>query len=377
MNIKTISFILLAIAILAGCNSGQSDEEIRAEINEKKKTINELEKEIQALENKQKEDSIYNVPVNTKTITAEEFRHQIEVNGNVEAEKQATISPEINGQIRKIHIEEGERVRKGDLLVELSTEVTRKNIQELETSLELAQTRYEKQKSLWEENIGSEMQYLQAKNQKESLENRLETAKAQLEKANIKAPYSGIVDEILMKEGDLAMPGTRLLRIVNLKKLNINADISENYLSKVEKGDTVSLSFPAYPDITMDAPIYRTGNIIQPDNRTFKIQLKINNIKEKLKPNIISVLRINDYTNPQAFVVPSIIIKKDIDGDFLFVAEKNEKGNLIAKKRYVETGKSYKDQTEILNGLERGENVIVDGYNMVTSGTGVRIKNRK
>lgn len=365
---------MLAIAFLAGCNSGKTDEEIRSEINEKKKTINQLEKEIQELENKQKEDSVYNVPVNTQTITPEVFKHQIEVNGNVEAQKQANISPEINGQIKKIHVEEGQRVQKGKLLVELSTEITRSNIQELKTSLELAKTTYEKQKSLWEENIGSEMQYLQAQNQKESIENQLETAKAQLEKANIKAPYSGIVDDILMKEGDLAMPGSPLLRIVNLEKLNINADISEDYLSKVTKGDTVKLSFPAYPEINMQAPVYRTGNIIEPDNRTFKIQLKISNIEEKLKPNIISVLQINDYTNPDAFVVPSIIIKKDIDGEFLFVAVKDEQGNIIAKKRYVETGKSYKSQTEITDGLERGDNVIVDGYNMVTSGTNVKVK---
>ena len=376
MKLRIFSLLLISLAIVAGCTSEKSDKEIRQEINEKKKTISELEQKIQDLESKKEKDSAYKVPVNTKTISEEVFQHQIEVNGTAEAEKQASISPEINGQIKKIYVDEGERVSGGQLLVKLNTEVTRKNIQELKTSLELARTTYEKQKRLWEQDIGSEMQYLQAKNKKESLESKLETSKAQLQKAKIKAPFSGIVDEILMKEGDLAMPGTRLLKLVNLKELNINADISESYLSKVKKGDTVKLSFPSYPDIEMNAPIYRTGNIIKPDNRTFKIQVKINNIDQKLKPNMISVLRINDYTNSEAFVVPSIIIKKDIKGKFLFVVNKDAEKGMIAKKRYVETGKSYKDRTEILSGLKQGDKVIIDGYNMVTSATNVKIKNR-
>ncbi|MCF8331648.1 MAG: efflux RND transporter periplasmic adaptor subunit [Bacteroidales bacterium] len=369
-------FILIALmGIFAACNNEQSPEQIQQEINDKKKQISKLKQEVTKLENSLSNDSIYAAPVNIKIIKPETFVHKIEVNGTVEAEQQANISPEINGQIKQIYVNEGQRVSKGRLLAELSTEVTRKSIQEIKTSLELARTTYKKQKKLWDQNIGSEIQYLQAKNQIESLESSLETMKAQLDMAKIKAPFSGIVDDIFMKVGDLAIPGTPVMNIVNLRQLNVNADISESYLSKIQAGDTVQISFPAYPGIKMKAPVFRTGNIIKPDNRTFKVQVNITNIKEKLKPNIISVLRINDYTNHQAFIVPSIIIKKDMKGDFLFVAEEDDNGVLIAEKRYVETGKSYKNKSEIIGGLSENDRVIVDGYNMVSSGSNIEIKN--
>lgn len=375
MTRKKIFILAVIMGIFAGCNSEKSPEAIQQEINEKKKQIAELKKEVKALEDDLSSDSTYAAPVNIKVMEHEKFVHKIEVNGSVEAEKQANISPEVNGQIKEIYVKEGQRVSKGRLLMELNTEVTRKSIQEIETSLELARTTYEKQKKLWEQNIGSEIQFLQAKNKVESLENSLETMKAQMEMAKVKAPFSGIVDEIFMKVGDLAIPGSPVMNIVNLQQLNINADVSEAYLSKIQTGDTVQLSFPAYPEIEMNAPIFRTGNIIKPDNRTFKVQVNISNIKEKLKPNIISVLKINDYTNTNAFVVPSIIIKRDMKGNFLFVATEGKDGTLMAKKRYVNTGKSFKDKTEIISGLSKNDRVIVDGYNMVSTGSNVKIKN--
>lgn len=376
MNSGKLLITIISIAVLGSCSQDQSQEKIRKEINNKKKEISTLQKEIRDLEKKLEEDTTFTVPVNIKSMHPDTFTHMIQVNGSVESDLQATISPETNGQIETIHVEEGQRVNKGELLVSLNTEVTRKSIQEVKTSLELARTTYKKQKKLWEQDIGSEMQYLEAKNRVKSLESQLETMKAQLNMAKIKAPFSGIVDNILVKKGDLGMPGKQLLKMVNLQKLKVNASVSESYLSKIQKGDTVQLEFPAYPNIKMEVPIFRTGNIIHPDNRTFKIQLKINNIKQKLKPNIISVLHINDYTNKKAFIVPSIAIKKDMKGNFLFVVDKDDEKGLIAKKRYVKTGKTHKDQTEILSGLSQGEQVIVDGYNMVTSGTKINIKER-
>lgn len=377
MKVRNFFIAITIIATVAGCNSGSNPEAVQQEITQKKKEIATLQKEVQELEKKLEKDSVYKVPVFLKEMKPEVFRHQIEVNGSVEAELQATISPETNGQIRAIHVEEGQHVSKGQLLMELNTEVTRKSINEIETSLELAKTTFEKQKKLWEQNIGSEMQYLQAKNQKESLESRLETMKAQLDMARVKAPFAGIVDDIMMKKGDLAMPGARAMTMVNLSKLKVNADVSEAYLSKIEKGDTVILEFPAFPELQLQAPIYRTGNIIQPDNRTFKVQVRINNIQDKLKPNIISVLHINDYTNKNAFIVPSIIIKRDMKGNFLFVAVEDPQEGMIAEKRYVETGKSFRDKTEVLDKLKEGDRVIVEGYNMVTTGTKIDIKDSK
>ncbi len=364
------------MAVSFSCRQDESPEQIRQEITEKKKEISKLRKQVRELESKLEEDSVYRVPVNTKALDKEVFKHMIEVNGSVEAELQANVSPEINGHIKNIHVSEGQRVSKGQLLVSLSTEVISKNMQEVKTSLNLARTTYEKQKKLWDQEIGSEMQYLQAKNRVESLESRLETLQAQLDMAQIRAPFTGIVDDIMMKRGDLAMPGAPLLTMVNLNDLKVNTHVSEAYLSKVEQGDTVRLKFPAFPELSMKVPVFRTGNIINPDNRTFKVQLKINNVDNKLKPNIIAIVHINDYTNRNALVVPSIVIKKDMEGRFLFVVEKDDKEGMVAEKRYVETGKSYRDETEIISGLNEGDRVIVDGYNMVTSGTKVSVKKK-
>ncbi|MCF8298356.1 MAG: efflux RND transporter periplasmic adaptor subunit, partial [Saprospiraceae bacterium] len=184
----------------------------------------------------------------------------------------------------------------------------------------------------------------------------------------------GIVDAIYQKEGEMASPGFRLIQLVNLAKLKVNADLSEHYLASVKKGDNVTVTFPAYDDIEFNVPIFRTGNVVKLDNRTFTIEVKLDNIDKKLKPGIISIIHINDYTKDSSFVVPSIILKRDVNNKFfLFVVEK--KGDdFIAKKTYVKAGKSYKDETEILSGLKEGQQVIVEGYSTVSTGTKILIK---
>jgi membrane fusion protein (multidrug efflux system) len=322
---------------------------------------------------KPKDENIRVEKIRVIEVQPQKFEHFIEVNGSVEAANDAYISPEMNGQIKKIHVQEGEHVKKGQLLVTLNTSVIKSSINEVKTGLELAKKLYSKQKELWGKNIGSEIQYLQAKNNMEQAESRLKTLEAQLDMAMIKAPFDGIVDEIYRKEGELGVPGMQLMQLVNLSKLYINADISESYLSKVKKGDSVEVSFPSYPDKKLTVPLYRTGNVINKDNRTFKIQLRINNPDGSLKPNIISVLKINDYSNDSALVVPSIILKRDVRNRFFFFIVNDKNGKQIAKPIFIEQGKSYKDQSEIIQGLKPGMKVIVQGYNKVSSGTQVEI----
>ncbi len=367
-----ITFVVFLAACSSKVENPQTDEEILQQISDYKDQMADLNKKINELEDKLSSNAKGDagIPVAVEKMEFEPFKHYIEVNGTVEAINEAYISPEINGQVKEIHVKEGQWVDKGTLLLTINSSVTRSTIREVETNLELARTVYKKQKELWNKNIGSEMDYLRAKNNVESLESRLETLQSQLDMAEIKAPISGIVDEIMVKEGELAIPGVQVIQLVNLNDLNVNADVSEAYITSIKEGEDVMLDFPSYPDISMEVPVYRTGNIINEANRTFKVQLKIKNRNGMIKPNVIARIRINDYTLDNALMVPSIIIKKDMQGSYVYIINPEDQ---TAQKVYVETGRSYKDRTVVTSGLEPGDRVIVEGYNQVSSGSYVKI----
>ncbi len=312
------------------------------------------------------------IAVKLETLKPQKFQHFIEINGSVKAEKEVIVSAEASGTINEIRVTEGERVKKGELLVVLNSSVISSNINELKNSLELATDNYEKQAALWEQNIGTEMQYLQAKNNKENLEIKLQTLNAQMEMTKVKAPFDGIIDEIFSKEGELASPGVRILHLVNLTELKVYGSVSESLLPSITKGDMVNLSFPVYPDYTQKASIHRKSEVINEKSRTFKIEIKLHNGDRKIKPNMISKIRLNDFYADNAIVVPSHIIKHDFNGSFLYVAIDNG-DQLIAKKTYVKPGITYESKTMILEGLNANEKVIVVGYNMVSSGAHIYI----
>ncbi len=376
--------LLIAAVILSVSCSTNNPESIRKNIISKKEQIARINQSIKKLEEKLYKDSTgmnpqFLIPVKIKNVKYEPFRHYIEVQGNIEAVEQAYISPEMGGQIKKIYVSEGQRVKKGQLLVSLNTDVTESSIQEVKTSLELTKKLYDKQKSLWEQKIGTEMQYLEAKNAYEQTEARLKTLKAQLEMSNIRAPFDGIIDEIFQKEGELGAPGFQILQMVNLSKLKIAAEVSEIYMPSITKGKMIEVNIPTYPEMKLSVPVYRTGNVINPANRTFKIEVELNNRGEKLKPNMFAVLNINDLTIDSAIIVPSNIVKKDIlktgtgtFKEFLFIAEEKD-NKFIAQKIYVETGETYNNESVVKNGLKPEQKVIVEGYNTVSSGTEVRI----
>jgi len=371
---------ILALVIILGlvsCSQAPQDEEsIRQQISEYKSEINQINSKIKELENKLEEfdgDERFSVPVSVKMIDYEIFNHYFEVRGTAEAVNESMISPETSGTIENIYVKEGERVRKNQLLAKLSTEIIENSIQEVESQLEYAETVYEKQKRLWEKKIGSEMQFLEAKNRRDGLQKNLQTLRSQLDMAMIKSSINGVVDEIDMKVGELAMPGVPMMQVVSLDELFINADVSETYLASVKEGDTVELSFPVYPDIKMKVPVHRIGNVINPGNRTFKMQLRISNPGSKLKPNILAVMRINDFTTPSALIVPSNIIKQDAKGQYIYVI-REENGEKIARKVYIETGMTYDDKSMVIEGLELGDEVITKGYTQVSDGAPVSIK---
>ncbi len=368
---------ILAISLLFSCQQADDQESIKKKIASYKADIEDLNEKVADLENQLKNmdgaDNTFRVPVEVLELNQVEFNHYIEVGGVVEAINEASISPETSGQINKIFVNEGDRVRKGQLLVDINSDITKSQIEEVESSLEFARTVYEKQKRLWDQRIGSEIQYLDAKNRVESLEKRLEVLRAQLDMAKITSPVNGIVDNIYMKDGELALPGVPLMLVVNLDQVYINADVSESYLSDVHTGEQVSVTFPAYPELKLDIPIHRKGNVINPNNRTFTVQLKLSNPENMLKPNILSKIYINDYSADSALVVPAELVKQDLKGSYVYVID-NDAGNLVARKAYISTGLSYGNKTMVTTGLLPGEKVIMTGYNQVSDGTIVEIK---
>lgn len=314
--------------------------------------------------------------VTVKKLSYESFDHYFMANGTIEAVEDAFISPEINGQIKTIQVKEGQRVKKNQLLISLNADIIKNTIAEVKANLELAKTVYKKREGLWNKKIGSEIQYLEAKTNKESLENRLKSLEAQLEMSNIKAPISGIVDDIFRKEGELAIPGMQLLQLVNLKEVFVNADVSENYLAKIKKGDPVTVTFSSYPELKIETIIYRIGNVIKSKNRTFLIQLLLDNPDEKLKPNMVAMIKMKDYFSEAALVIPAIIIKNDLKGSYVYVAEEKE-GKKIAVKTYITPGLSEGNHTMVDQGLQPGQQVIVKGYHLVKNGMTVKIEEGK
>ncbi len=377
----SLLFIPLLFALLmAGCNQENQTEteKIREKISEYNEQIVELNQKVSDLERElekrgERTQNRQQTPVTSIPLELQPFDHYVKVNGSVEAVEEAIISPESNGQVTEILVDKGQRVTQGQVLAKLNTSVIENNIQEVETSLQLAETVYSRQKRLWEQEIGSEVQYLEAKNNYESLQSRLNSLKAQLDMATMTAPFSGIVDEIFIKEGEMAMPGAMVMQLINMQNIYINADVSENFLPHIKKDEEVILRFSAYPDFERKVPVHRVGNVINPENRTFRLQLKLDNPDERFKPNMVATLGIQSFTTNEALVVPSILIKQDVQGHFVYTIIENEQGDLVADKVYVERGPSSEGLTMIQSGLEQGDKLINAGHNRVNDGTLVKI----
>ncbi len=377
---KNIILFLVALLFLMSSCGNENKSKTEQQIINYQKQVTAINKKIDRLqqklnkENKNKEITTgRKVTVNVRKLEPTVFNHFFDASGEIESVHEAYISPEVTGQIEKIFVKEGDYVKKGQLLAQLNSDIIQDNIRELKTSLELASYTYKKQKSLWKKQIGSELQYLQAKTNYESLQNKLSTLQTQYQRSFIKSPIDGYVDAIDLKIGEMAIPGQRFFHVINLSRLYVNSQISEAYLPIIHKGDAVEVRFSAFPSIVLHKKVYRIGKVINKQSRTFKLQLKINNPKQLLKPNLLAIIRIKDYTNPKAIVVPSFIIREDIQGYYLYVVT-TEDGQKIARKRYVKIGKSFKKTTEVISGLKTGETIITQGYNNVTNGSVLNIQ---
>lgn len=371
---STLASALLLIVLGFGCGPEQTEvekkiaqlDELRGELSKMQTSILKLEAEIESLDSTYADRNRKSILVTSAPAKRGTFEHFVEITGSVLSKKNIMLSAETVGRVLQIPVSEGMQVSRGAILARLDGESIQRNIEEVETSLDLASTVFEKQKRLWDQEIGTEMQFLEAKNRKESLEKSLASLRTQLNKTVVRAPFSGTIERVEVRAGELVQPGTPLLQLVGERDLFIEADISESFVGILDKGDSVDVFFPSL-DFHIKTRVTAVGAIINPNNRTFKVEVSLPS-REHLKPNMLSVLKINDYENANAVLIPNHLILSDNQGDYVFVIKEG-----VAHKTYVKRGGIFENQSEILEGLEGTEVLVDKGFREVTDKMNVEL----
>ena len=383
-------FLLLTLAILT-ISCGGDSKSITATIENKdlkkiREKRNELITEQATIAGKlkiidaaiSKLETIKKYPLVTafqvKTIN---FNHFLELQGSVATKQNLILYPEFSGLLTKVYVKEGQKVSKGQLLATIDDAGLWEQVAQMGVQLSLAKTTFERQKRLWEQKIGSEIEFLQAKATYEGQENAVNQMKSQLAKTSVRAPFSGIIDDIITEQGTVVGAGaSQLLRIVNLDNMYIEAEVPEVYLSRIVPGKTVEVYFPVLGE-TLNTKVNQVSNFINPSNRTFKITILIKNKEKLIKPNLTAKIKINDYTNEQAVLIPQSIISENSLGEqYIFIAQNINKDNeATAKKMIVKTGKTQGDFLEVLEGVASNDIIINEGARNVKDGQNVKILN--
>ncbi len=327
-----------------------------------------IEKEISKLDPNKRLQIVTALPVKNET-----FKHYVEIQGVVKADKNIEIRPELGGTVKAIYVKEGQRVAAGQTLVQLDDSSIKNSIDELNTQLNLAKTTFERQNRLWSQNIGSEMQYLQAKAQKEGFESSLASLKTQADKMKIVAPFSGIVDEIFPNNGELTSPQDPVVRLLNLDKVYVEADVTETYLPVIKVGTETVIYFPSIHK-EINSKIAQIGNYINPDNRSFKTRINLSNRDHTIKPNLLADLKILDFIS-DGIIIPSTLVQQDQYGnDYVFTIETTNNENKVVKKP-ITIENEYNHEVYISKGLNENDTLVNAGARLVKAGDIVKIDN--
>ena len=386
---KHISTILIIAVLLVSCGGEKKKntvesvlqsnnlETIRAKRSELVTEQEEIHAKIKQLDQAIATlDTVKNVPLIT-TITAKEevFKHQLEVQGNVTTKNLLVITPEYSGILTNVYVKEGQKVKKGQLLAKIDDGGLSQQLAQLKIQADLSRTTFERQKRLWDQNIGSEIQYLQAKSNYEAQQKAVSQLQQQVAKTSVKAPFSGTIDDVITEQGSVVAAGqSQLMRIVNLDDMYIETDVPESYVTDVTKGKEVVVEIPVL-NKTITTEVRQAGDFINPANRTFKIEVPLSNKNKDIKPNLTAKLKINDYTNQTALLVPQSIISENAEGEqYLYtITNKNQNGEGEAKKVIIKTGKTQGDVIEVLEGIKNGTEIIKEGARSVKDGQTVKV----
>ncbi len=364
----SITSVVMLTLFLAACGGGAKPDTKKAELEtlnkqmeELKTKITALEKEIGATDTTKKANAKF---VGTADLTTKVFKTYIDVQGKVDAEENVLLNAQMPGVITAIYVKPGQSVSAGTVLAETDNKAMLAGLAAMQTNLDLLTSLYEKQKALWDQKIGTEVQYLQSKAQKEGLEKQMAATQAQLKMTKVVSPISGTVDAVDLKIGGYSSPGLPIgIRVVNFSKLKVEADVAEGYISKIKVGDEVEVELRD-ANVSLTAKVAYAARAINPMTRTFNVEamLPANN---NLRPNMVAKMKVNDYTSTSpVFVVPVSYVQKDESNNtFMMLAENNK-----AVKRMVKTGKSYNGNIEVLDGLKANEKYITEGVESLEEG---------
>ena len=369
--------ILLAIVVaglLVACSTASNDDK-KIQLEELKAQQAKLSTEVKKLEEEINKGNPTTVKVKAKDVAVEQltprpFDYYIQTQGAVEAVDNILVGTRTMGVISKVFVKEGDIVSTGQTLAQIDNSLIVRNIEEMKSGLELARTVYERQKNLWDQKIGTEVQYLQAKNNKVNLEKRLATMNEQLDMSRIKSPINGSVDEVSLKIGQNASPGLPAFRVVSNDKLKMKANVSEAYVTAIKKGDKVSLTFSDISK-TIEAPVTFVARTINPLSRTFAVEVALPS-NEELRPNMTGVLRIIFKSVPSAIVVPVNVVQ-DVNGQKIVYTAELEGNQMVAHKKVVEVGGVYNNLAEIKSGLKAGDKIITVGFQGLNDGEFIKI----
>jgi len=367
------SIIILALVILAVACGKSGDK--KSELASLKKQHDELAIKIKKLETElQISDTTKISKVTAVSVTEakeEVFNHYLEVQGKVDGEDNIAVSAQMPGVITAVNVKEGDAVRKGQVLAQIDNSVMQQQMASTKQQLDFATNLYNKQKSLWDQQIGSEVQYLTAKNNKENLEKAISTLNDQLDMTRIKSPINGSVEEVNLKVGQMASPGLPAVRVVNFSNAKIVAEIAEAYAPKVKIGNKVVVFFPDF-NTEVISQIRFTSKYINPINRTFISEVRLGPSAVQYRANMMAVVKINDYNNPKAFTVPVTLIREAQGGKYVYIAN-NENGKMVARRLPVTVGSTYNGLAEITAGITTGQKIITTGYNSLIEGELIQV----
>ncbi len=378
---KKIIYIFLILNLLS-CGENkknkQSIEQLKQRQEQLKKSKAEINKELEEINQtllkleKNNKQNLKNI-----SITHSEYakiNNFISFSANIDSKNNALLVSEFNGKLEKLYVKSGDRVKKGDKIAKINDGGLSEQLEQVKVKAELAKTTFERQERLWKKKIGSEIQYLQAKANKIASEKAVKQLKTTLSKTYITAPFSGIIDNIFIEEGAMVFAGqTRIAQLINLNKMYAKASIPENYIGQVKKNNKVEVFIPVL-NKSITGRISKLSNVINPQNRSFYIEVNLDNKNKELKPNLLADIKILNYHKSKGIVIDENVIQETSDGkSYLYVV--NKQGNsLVVRKTFVKKGYIQDQKVEIISGLNVGKMVVKEGYQALRDGEKVMIK---